>query len=1087
MEFTILGPIEAQVDGRRLALGGPKQRGVLAILLLHANEAVSRDQLIDGLWGDSPPPSARHTLDDYVSRLRRALGPDRIERRAPGFVLRVEPGELDLETFEALLENGRAAAAAGDAAEARDSLHAALALWRAPALADLEYEPFAGVEAARLEERRLLALEARVDADLQLGSGPELVGELERLVSEHPYRERLLGYLMVSLYRAGRQSEALAVYQAGRQRLAEELGLEPGAELQELERRILRHDPGLLATSGTGWGSRTPKHRWAVVFGLAVVGATAALAVVLGTGGTGVSIGYSGNQLVALRGLGAAPAALTAAYGHLWTANPDAGTVSRIDLPRGSVRDEIQVPGSPAALAAGGRWIWTSSVPGDRVERIDPQTDRVTKIVRLGSARAGAIAFGDGGLWIGDVTDNDLIEFDPVSGRPRRRIALSVKPTALAIGNGTIWVADYDENEVVPVDLKTGSELPSVHVGSGPSAVAIGAGAVWVANELDGTVTRIDLQNDSAGSSIGVGSWPSAVEVADGSVWVANRYSYPGTVARIDHPNGNAKVTKFHVGGEPVALAAARAKIWEASAPPEQHRGGTLRLLHTRPITIDPQQQSDLLPLQSDALTADGLVTYNHAPGSAGTQLVPDLALNMPEPTDGGTTYTFRLRPDIHYSNGRLVRASDFRLSIERLFSLRRPRAQERLYFTDIVGAEACERARVARCDLSRGIVTDNTAGTVRIELRTPDPSFLSDLANRPVPPIPPGTPFLAIGFRPIPGTGPYKIASANTHEIRYVRNPYFHEWSYAAQPDGSPDQIVTRFGLSPAAEVRAVEKGRADYVADPIPAKMLTTLRASTPQQLHQATIPTTAFYALNTRVPPFNDVRVRRALNFAVDRRLLVRLYGGPEQATPTCQILPPGIPGYRRYCPYTRDPSSGGRWTAPDLAKAKRLVAASGTRGTAVRVWDASDAGNPAVDRYLALVLRHLGYRASVRLVPQDAFFGRHPRLSQRMQLKSNAFGDTSYGYFAAWFSCHGQNDQAWFCDRRVASDNTRAASLNFTNPRAAQRVWSAMDRKLVDEAAWLPTVHLLGVDFVSARVRNYQFQPYSGVIADQLWLR
>ena len=172
MQFVILGPIEARSDGRPLVLGGPKQRAVLAILLLHANEPVSRDHLIDGLWGESPPPSARHTLDDYVSRLRRALGADRIERRPPGYVLRVEPGELDLQNFEALLENGRHAAAAGDAAGARDSLREALTLWRGRALADLEYEPFASVEAARLEERRVLALEARIDAELRLGYGP---------------------------------------------------------------------------------------------------------------------------------------------------------------------------------------------------------------------------------------------------------------------------------------------------------------------------------------------------------------------------------------------------------------------------------------------------------------------------------------------------------------------------------------------------------------------------------------------------------------------------------------------------------------------------------------------------------------------------------------------------------------------------------------------------------------------------------------------------------------------------------------------------------------------------------------------------
>src|SRR5262249_15641410 len=198
-----------------------------------------------------------------------------------------------------------------------------------------------------------------------------------------------------------------------------------------------------------------------------------------------------------------------------------------------------------------------------------------------------------------------------------------------------------------------------------------------------------------------------------------------------------------------------------------------------------------------------------------------------------------------------------------------------------------------------------------------------------------------------------------------------FREWSHAAQPDGNPDQIVTRFGLSPAAEVRAVEQGRADYVADPIPTKMLTALTASTPQQLHQATIPTTAFYALNTRIAPFDDVQVRRALNFAVDRRLLVPPYGGPNQAPPTCQILPPGTPGYRPDCPYTRDPDSDGRWTAPDLAKAERLVAASGTRGTVVRVWDSSDSGNPGVDRYLPLVLRRLGYPPPPPLFPHHPF--------------------------------------------------------------------------------------------------------------------
>jgi peptide/nickel transport system substrate-binding protein len=536
-----------------------------------------------------------------------------------------------------------------------------------------------------------------------------------------------------------------------------------------------------------------------------------------------------------------------------------------------------------------------------------------------------------------------------------------------------------------------------------------------------------------------------------------------------------------------MGLAVADRKVWEASAPPVQHRGGTLRLLHSTLLgrsitTIDPFFDVDLLPLQADSLTADGLVTYNHAPGITGTQLVPDLALAVPEPTDGGTTYTFPLRQGIRYSNGRLVRASDFRRSFKRLFSLRHPRSPAAVYFTDIVGARACT---ASSCDLSRGVVTDDSRGTVTVHLRAPDLSFLSDLAARPLPPIPPGTPFRAMGFTPIPGTGPYEIASASEHEIRYVRNPYFHQWSGRAQPDGYPDEIVTRFGLSHAAEVREVEQGRADYTTDPIPIRMLTGLEARVPGQLHPATIPTTAFYALNTRLPPFDDVRVRRALNFAIDRRRLVRLYGGPQQASPTCQILPPNVPGYRRNCPYTRSPGPDGKWTAPDLAAAKRLVAASRTRGMAVKLED-SDTSNRGADRYVVDVLRRLGYRVSVRRAP-NAYFQSHPAAFRDFQMTQVAWGDTPYGYFASWFSCPGQASHGWFCDRRVAPENSRAQSLLPTNPRAAARGWAKIDRQLVARAAWLPLVDLRGVDFVSARVRNYQFNPYGGMIADQLWLR
>jgi DNA-binding SARP family transcriptional activator len=290
VEFWVLGPLEVRIEGRPLALGGPKQRALLALLLLNGNEVVSRDRLIESLWGARAPESVQRSLDTYVYRLRTLLGADRIERRAPGYRLRLEAGELDLERFEALLEQGRMAAAAGDPATARDRLRDALALWRGRALADLEPEQAIAVEAERLEERRLLALAGRIDAELALGGGPELIGELEHLVSEHPFQERLLGQLMLSFHRAGRPADALAAYQAFRRRFAEELGLEPNAELRTLERRILEQDATLApeaAAPTVASPRRSTRNRMlagAVV--LAAVAASATVGVELGTGGS---------------------------------------------------------------------------------------------------------------------------------------------------------------------------------------------------------------------------------------------------------------------------------------------------------------------------------------------------------------------------------------------------------------------------------------------------------------------------------------------------------------------------------------------------------------------------------------------------------------------------------------------------------------------------------------------------------------------------------------------------------------------------------------------------------------------------------
>src|SRR6266542_3037396 len=229
MEFRILGPLGAWDGDSELTLGGPKPRALLAVLLLHPNEVVPADRLIDELWGEDSPEDAAAALRVNVSRLRKALPENVLATRSPGYVVRLEPGALDLHRFERLVDEGRSLLARGLAAEASERLREALALWRGPALADFAYESFAQAAITRLEEVRLAALDLRIDADLAFGRHAELVGELEELIAEQPLRERLRGQLMLALYRSGRQAEALEAYRSTRSALLEGLGIEPSA------------------------------------------------------------------------------------------------------------------------------------------------------------------------------------------------------------------------------------------------------------------------------------------------------------------------------------------------------------------------------------------------------------------------------------------------------------------------------------------------------------------------------------------------------------------------------------------------------------------------------------------------------------------------------------------------------------------------------------------------------------------------------------------------------------------------------------------------------------------------------------------
>jgi DNA-binding SARP family transcriptional activator/ABC-type transport system substrate-binding protein len=1091
VEFVVLGQVEARADGRALALGGPKQRAVLAMLLLDANRPVSRDQLIDGLWGESPPRTATHTLDDYVSKLRRVLG-GRIERRAAGYVLNVEPGELDLERFERLLEAGLLARARSDAANASAVLADALALWRGRPLGGVEHEPFAEPEASRLEERRLLAVEERIDADLDLGHGPALVTELEQLVADHPFQERLVGQLMLALYRGGRQSAALEAYRAARRRFAGELGIEPGPQLGQLERQILEHDPALVAVPRRKDRSRRRRVRFRT--------AAAAAIVAVGVGGLVAAVRSSSKPAAAaspsaglvrvdasssaakpVAPIAGSPSSIATGAGWLWVGDTTRDALLKVDPNTGTQNDFIPLSEQPGNIAVAKRSVWVASTSAPLLWEIDAATDATTKTIGLPGV-ASALAFADGALWVGDPAGEAVLRVAPESGDVVRRVMVGIQPSAIVAGAGKLWVSGFDAGSVVPVDPQSNTAGVPIQVGRGPDALAFLDGRLWVANRLDGTVSRVDPNSGVVEPTLATGSGPSGLSVADGSVWVSNEFS--GTVSRIDATRGTA-APAIAVGGDPVAVAARGSSVWAATRPRLLHRGGTLVLLDmTRFRSIDPQIDNEAPPAEFLGLVNDTLVAYDHTSGPEGLQLVPDLALAIPQETDGGRSYSFTLRKE-RYSTGRKLEATDFVRSMERLFRIGSPGAET---FDHVVGARAC-MAHPTRCRLASGVIADNATRTVTFRLSTPDPDFLYKLADGLVVPIPPGTPMHDIGARPIPGTGPYAIAAVGRHRIKFTRNRRFSEWSHFAQPDGNPDRIEFRFGKTPRREAAIVGHGGADWSGDLF--AHIQKVAARDGARTHSNVFPTLAWIDINTHDPPFDDIRARRALNFAVDRGAVVRASGGASAAAPSCQTIPPGEPGYRPYCPYTFEPSPTGRWNGPDLRIARDLVTASGTRGETVTIWDRVDTGKAeAAVPILVRALRQLGYRPRVRVLSTKSFDRTTVAQRAAVDLMPVAFGPDypsaaeSYSLFLA---CGGASNWRQFCDPRLDAEARRAEALRLTDPTRSSLMWQRLDRQLTNRAVWVPLASPRIIDIVSKRLRDYQFSPVYHFLPAQAALR
>jgi len=490
LEFRILGPLEVIRGSQVLPLGSPKQRALLGFLVLHTNEPVARERLIEELWGDTAPRTVNAVLNVYLSKLRRLLadgtGDQLLLTHAAGYVLRIPPEGLDVRRFEALLEQGRRELASGNAEPASLTLRDALALWRGPALADLAFAPFAQTEIARLEELRLTALEARIEADLALGRQDSLVAELETLVAAHPYREGMRAQQMLALYRSGRQAEALETYRHARRTFSEELGIEPGRRLQELEGAILRHDSSLDAPVPQAPGAGD--EQW-------------------------IETVSHKRRFPTRRTLGIASAVVLVIVAAFTAAD----------------RYSSGSPVEPLVLA------------GDSVAVIDPGTDTVVGEIPVGGKPTGP-AVGQGSVWVGNRDDDTLLRIDPRS-LDVHTIGLGVAPSDVEVGAGGVWVlSDWAVLRIDPAinDVVETVPLPGGNDQQRWTQMEVGANAVFVCRcaPIPGDLARIDPGTKPAVSIRGgpVGG----IAYGEGALWALTGYEVD-TIERID-PETNAAV-----------------------------------------------------------------------------------------------------------------------------------------------------------------------------------------------------------------------------------------------------------------------------------------------------------------------------------------------------------------------------------------------------------------------------------------------------------------------------------------------------------------------------------------------------------------
>lgn len=536
------------------------------------------------------------------------------------------------------------------------------------------------------------------------------------------------------------------------------------------------------------------------------------------------------------------------------------------------------------------------------------------------------------------------------------------------------------------------------------------------------------------------------------------------------------------------------ARAEDRAALMAQHRGGTMTLAAVAAAgTIDPLINYTGQYWQIYQMTYDGLLKFKQAAGTAGYDIVPAIAEEMPKVENDGKTYVFKIRKGVFFSNGKEVTTADVVASFQRIFKVQSPTMSG--FYGGIVGADKCI-AKPDTCTLEGGVTADAAAGTVTINLVAADSEFFAKLAVPHASILPADTAPKDAGTTPIPGTGAYMIDSYNPNEQMVMkRNPHFKEWSVDAQPDGYADEIIYKFGMTEEAVINGIINNQVDWMFDTPPTDRLPEIGQKYASQIHIDPLAAFWYAPMNANLAPFDNVKVRQAVNYALDRDALVGLFGGDVLAQPVCQILPPDFPGHVDDCIYTKDP--GPTWSEADMDKAKELVKESGTAGQKVTVIAEDNAASRAIGTYIQSVLTELGYDASVKAISPNIQFTYIQNTNNNVQISVTQWYmdyPAASDFLNVLLSCdsiHKGSDSsiniAGYCNKDLDAKMKAAMTLSLTDETAANAEWAKIDKAFMAEAPVAPLFTPKSVNFSSARLGNYLFNKQNRWIVSQSWVK